>query len=40
MPTTAAVLGFGILAMGGTVPADQIERCLEDTVGLIRGCAP
>ncbi|UUU32154.1 TetR/AcrR family transcriptional regulator [Streptomyces sp. CA-210063] len=40
-PVVAALHGYATLAIVGAVPADRIERGLEDMVAFVlRGCAP
>lgn len=41
LPVTAALQGFGTLAVSGGIPADQVEQRLDDTIMfIVRGCRP
>ncbi|NEA98755.1 TetR/AcrR family transcriptional regulator [Streptomyces sp. SID13726] len=41
LPLTATLQGFAALVVGGAIPADRIERSLDDTIAFVlRGYAP
>lgn len=41
LPLTATLQGFATRAVGGAIPAEQIEQGLDDTIAFVlRGCMP